>query len=139
VQFTDKITCPGTFRQHEYINGKFIGTQEGYKKANVFSGELAPSQNVFSILATNDKSDQPKNPAGVILAIYIKYSDNSTEVLRSSGDGSWLASEDVSSVTRPAVNDSAWKTAAALADVGEGPWGFDVDVNLLVRTLFRLF
>jgi hypothetical protein len=26
-----------------------------------------------------------------------------------------------------------------LADVGEGPWGFDVDVNLLVRTLFRLF
>ncbi|KIJ34430.1 hypothetical protein M422DRAFT_92931, partial [Sphaerobolus stellatus SS14] len=69
-----------------WVDGNVVGTGADYQIAQAYCVVLSPfCYNVFAVKATND-FDAP-NPAGVLAAIEIIYTDGSTETIVS--DSSW--------------------------------------------------
>ncbi|KAJ6626538.1 bacterial alpha-L-rhamnosidase-domain-containing protein [Mycena sp. CBHHK59/15] len=77
---------------------------------------LNASVNLFAVRATNLGTDE--NPAGLLVAISILYSDGSTDFIAS--DTTWKLSS---------TDDSSWVAATSLGAYGVAPWNTGVIVS----------
>ncbi|KAF4618805.1 hypothetical protein D9613_010063 [Agrocybe pediades] len=103
-----------------YLNGKQIGTGHNYPVAQAYCVRLAPSCNVFAVNVTNDLT--VPNPAGLLAAIQIKYTDGFVETVVT--DSTWHVNTNVpSGFQEVGFDDSAWPAATVEANYGASPWG----------------
>lgn len=116
-----------------YVNGNLVGssptTPDNWKNATTYSVTLAATSNVFAIRGINnpDVMSGGPNPAGVLAAIQITFSDGTTSVLSSSSG--WRSTKAIpNDFESPSLDDSQWAPAAVLFKYGEGPWLSDVAV-----------
>ncbi|KAJ7463241.1 bacterial alpha-L-rhamnosidase-domain-containing protein [Mycena latifolia] len=113
-----------------YVNGVPVGSAldepSAWEVALLYRVTLNASVNLFAVRATNAGTDA--NPAGLLAAISVLYSDGSTDFLGS--DTAWKVD-----ITVPpgfellSTDDSAWATAASLGAYGIGPWGAGLIVS----------
>ena len=108
-----------------YLNGAKVGESKDWRMGAEIGGlaqSLHTGRNLLAIRAENLYSDVRKNPAGLIAALEVRFSDGSALVVRS--DGSWKASQTgIAGWNEPAFDDSSWPAAQDLAPFGAGPWG----------------
>ncbi|KAJ7430498.1 hypothetical protein B0H11DRAFT_2263314 [Mycena galericulata] len=109
-----------------WVNGQPIGTGNSFNTAQLLSAQLNASNNVFSVLATNGAIGAPSNanPAGLLAAINILYSDGSNETLLS--NNTWLVSGTVPSDFPLPADLSEFGAAEVAIKYGGGPWGTGV-------------
>ncbi|GHT30436.1 hypothetical protein FACS1894214_0290 [Planctomycetales bacterium] len=110
-----------------YLNGKIIGTGSSFKTANLIdvAGMLKTGKNVLAVNVSNH-GDAP-NPAGLIGVLRIRYGNGTETILKT--DASWKGIDGVPAGSETETfDDSAWKTAVKIADLGGGPWG-EIAVN----------
>ncbi|KAJ7490687.1 hypothetical protein FB451DRAFT_624225 [Mycena latifolia] len=114
-----------------WVNGQPIGYSgnNGFQSAQIFHAQLNTSANVFSVLGTNASPDSPgsANPAGLLAAIHILYSDNSNDTVVS--DKTWLVSGTVPGDFPLPADISQFVAAEPAALYGSGPWGQSVTIN----------
>ncbi|KAF7364694.1 hypothetical protein MVEN_00339000 [Mycena venus] len=117
-----------------WCNSQPIGDSDGiaasgWKTAQVFSAALNGSANVFSVLATNANPDTPgaANPAGLLAAIRIFYSDSSNETVLS--DNTWVVSGSVPADFPAPLDLSSFVPAEIATKYGSGAWGMSVSVS----------
>ncbi|KAF8152606.1 hypothetical protein B0H34DRAFT_726789 [Crassisporium funariophilum] len=97
-----------------------MGSGHYFPAAEAHCVRLAPDCNVFAVNATNDLT--VPNPAGVLVAIQIKYTDGFTQNIVS--DGTWHAFTSVpAGFQQVGFDDSAWPPATIEANYGASPWG----------------
>ncbi|KIJ33487.1 carbohydrate-binding module family 67 protein [Sphaerobolus stellatus SS14] len=106
-----------------WVDGNEVGTGVDYQTAQGYCVALSPyCYNVFAVEATNGGT--VPNPAGVLAAIEITYTDGSTQMVVS--DSSWKA---LNSPTIPTgfeefnFDDSSWSAATVESPSGGSPWG----------------
>ncbi|KAJ7203129.1 lectin [Mycena pura] len=108
-----------------YVNGYAVGTGDDFQLAERFSCvALRPSLNVFAVTAANtgNPPTTDPNPAGLLAAIQITYSDGTTTTIVS--DNSWRFSVTVpSGYEQLSFDDSSWKLAVPEGPDGIDPWG----------------
>ncbi|KAJ7733272.1 lectin [Mycena olivaceomarginata] len=103
-----------------YVNGGQVGTGGDFRNAERFCVPLRSCLNVFAVTAVNAATTP--NPAGLLVAIQITYSDGTTSTIVS--DTTWRTS-----ITIPAgyeqlsFDDNSWKPAIAEGAYGVAPWG----------------
>ncbi|KAF9552491.1 hypothetical protein CPC08DRAFT_607616, partial [Agrocybe pediades] len=103
-----------------YLNGKQIGVGQSWSVAQAYCVRLAPSCNVFAVNVTNG-SNVP-NPAGLLAAIQIKYTDGFVETVVT--DSSWHVNTNVpAGFQEVGFDDSTWPAATVEANYGASPWG----------------
>ncbi|KAJ7861814.1 hypothetical protein B0H14DRAFT_3863287 [Mycena olivaceomarginata] len=109
--------------------GASDGTAEaGWQTAQILSAALNATSNVFSVLGTNSNPDTPgaANPAGLLAAIRIFYTDGSNDTVLS--DSTWLASGTIPA-DFPLPHDlSSFVHAQVATKYGSGAWGTSVTV-----------
>ncbi|MEN6336404.1 MAG: glycosyl hydrolase, partial [Phycisphaerales bacterium] len=94
------------------VNDKSIGQGDSFKQLYAFdlTKELKPGDNVLSVTAENG-GDSP-NPAGLIGALIVRFSDGHTQIVAT--DHQWQSAE----------SDGAdWQAAMDLGEMGMAPWG----------------
>ncbi|KAF8191421.1 hypothetical protein K438DRAFT_1590860 [Mycena galopus ATCC 62051] len=103
-----------------YVNGGEVGTGGDYRYAERFCVPLQPCLNVFAVTAINGATTP--NPAGLLAAIQITYSDGTTSTIVS--DTTWRASTTVpTGYEQLSYDDNSWKPAIAEGAYGVAPWG----------------
>ena len=106
-----------------YVNGKRIGSQDGWESPRRFdiAPLLKPGRNVLAVEAENVASNVTKNPAGLICAGVITYSDFQHTF---ASDATWKSTDDLTGERWTAADfaDAKWPAARVLAKYGEGPW-----------------
>ncbi|KAJ6595618.1 hypothetical protein DFH09DRAFT_867274, partial [Mycena vulgaris] len=114
-----------------WVNGQPIGAaggagESGWENAQVLRAQLNASANVFSVLGVNANPDSPgaNNPAGLLAAIRILYTDGSNDTVLS--DNTWLASGTVPSDFPLPADISQFVSAQVATTYGLGPWGTSV-------------
>ncbi|KAJ7342786.1 hypothetical protein DFH08DRAFT_782629 [Mycena albidolilacea] len=109
--------------------GASDGTAEaGWQTAQILSAALNATSNVFSVLGTNSNPDTPgaANPAGLLAAIRIFYTDGSNDTVLS--DSTWLVSGTIPA-DFPLPHDlSSFVHAQVATKYGSGAWGTSVTV-----------
>ncbi|KAF9468443.1 hypothetical protein BDZ94DRAFT_1294460 [Collybia nuda] len=108
-----------------YVNGNLVG-ESGNSSA--WQGALSynitlPSAtwNVFLIHAINAPGNGKPNPAGVLAAIQITFTDGSSNFIYSNGD--WHATKNImQGFNSPSLDGTLWPSAKALVKYGEGVW-----------------
>ncbi|KAK7044790.1 hypothetical protein R3P38DRAFT_178107 [Favolaschia claudopus] len=119
---TISITAVGNFTL--WVNGHPVGQSsrtgtDGWKTAQVLHAALnATTANLFSVLVRSSDSTTP--PPGLLAAIDILYSDNTTSTVVS--DSSWLASTDI---PPDFPSPSSSHLSAFIPVTVEGPYGSD--------------
>ncbi|CAK5278380.1 unnamed protein product [Mycena citricolor] len=112
------ITADASFSL--YVNNNLVGSGGNYRYATRFCVPLKDCLNVFAVNATNGGT--APNPAGLIAAIQITYSDGTTSQLVS--DATWRGA-----ITFPSnyqslsFDDNSWRPVFVEADFGASPWG----------------
>ncbi|KAJ7133438.1 hypothetical protein C8R44DRAFT_870834 [Mycena epipterygia] len=115
-----------------WVNGQPVGTSEdtgvtGWQTGQVLSAALNASANVFSVLGTNvNQTDNTQNPAGLLAAIRIRYTDGSNDTILS--DSTWLASGAIPADFPLPADISQFVPAQVITQYGSGPWGTSVTV-----------
>lgn len=106
-----------------YVNGAKVGAGTDWTKAQAYCVRLKPDCNVFAINGTNYNVATPGglNPAGVLAAIQIRYTDGFTQNIVS--DSSWHVSKTVpAGFEQLRFDDSSWPAATVQANYGAAPW-----------------
>uniref|UniRef100_A0A8H8CEE4 alpha-L-rhamnosidase n=1 Tax=Psilocybe cubensis TaxID=181762 RepID=A0A8H8CEE4_PSICU len=125
------ITVDNDFKL--YVNGGLIGVSPNdtdWTSAQKFIVNLTGSSVVFAVLANNqpDKTSGGPNPAGLLSAIQIAFTDTSTQAIVS--DNSWRVDATVpSGFELPSTDDSSWPSATSIGLYGIGPWGTGIKVS----------
>ncbi|GLB44347.1 putative bacterial alpha-L-rhamnosidase C-terminal domain [Lyophyllum shimeji] len=114
-----------------YVNGNLVGssptTADIWKTSQRFSVALNAGSNLFAVRATNlpDVSTGGDNPAGLLAAIQITFSDGTTTIF--STDSSWRSIRSIpADFQSPSLDDSNWTSSVVIAQYGSGPWGTGV-------------
>ncbi|KAJ7037496.1 hypothetical protein C8F04DRAFT_1092658 [Mycena alexandri] len=114
-----------------WLNGQPIGASDpegenGWVTAHVFSVAFNTSANVLSVLGANANPASPgaNNPAGLLAAIRILYTDGSSATVLS--DSTWLASGSVPSDFPLPADLSPFVNAQIAAKYGSGSWATSV-------------
>lgn len=105
-----------------YINGKELGSMNNFHTAISFDllQYLVSGKNVIAI-AVDNTGEQP-NPAGLAAIIELNYEDGKSVVIKT--DSEWKCSQkSEANWNLIDFNDSSWKKALALGEVGMPPWG----------------
>ncbi|KAF7353670.1 hypothetical protein MVEN_01051900 [Mycena venus] len=103
-----------------YVNGVEQGTGGDFRYAQRFCVALYPCLNVFAVTGVNAATSP--NPAGLLAAIQITYSDGTTSTIVS--DTTWRASITVpTGYEQLSFDDNSWKPAVAEGAYGVAPWG----------------
>ncbi|KAJ7214106.1 hypothetical protein GGX14DRAFT_618422 [Mycena pura] len=117
-----------------WVNGQPIGATSGsgseaWQNAQVLSAALNGSTNVFSVLGVNSNPETPgvANPAGLLAAIRVVYTDGSNDTIVS--DTSWLASGSIPPDFPLPADLSQFAPAGVAAKYGSGSWGTAVTVQ----------
>ncbi|KAJ7214107.1 hypothetical protein GGX14DRAFT_618425 [Mycena pura] len=117
-----------------WVNGQPIGATsssgaEAWQNAQVLSAALNGSTNVFSVLGVNSNPETPgaANPAGLLAAIRVVYTDGSNDTIVS--DASWLASGSIPPDFPLPADLSQFAPAEVAAKYGSGSWGTAVTVQ----------
>lgn len=116
-----------------FLNGKDVGSGTNFKTASMIDiqSALKPGKNVLA-LEVGNLGDSP-NPAGLIGALRVQFSDNRKFALFT--DDSWKSEYGIPARFEAAnFEDSSWKNAAVLAELGGGPWG-EITVNTAYKSL----
>lgn len=118
------ITCDNSYTI--YINGHQIGGGQDLGRADGFDIALSPGDNVFAVKATNAAPPPPPhhNPAGLITAIQINFSDGTSPDFLIS-DASWRTSANFTlppDFTSPSLDDSTWVPSISLGTFSDGPF-----------------
>ncbi|KAJ7861840.1 hypothetical protein B0H14DRAFT_2741437 [Mycena olivaceomarginata] len=116
-----------------WCNAQPIGASDGivadgWQSAQILSAALNATSNVFSVLGTNSNPGTPgaANPAGLLAAIRIFYTDGSNDTILS--DSTWLASGMIPA-DFPLPHDlSSFVHVQVATKYGSGPWGTSVTV-----------
>ncbi|KAJ7456756.1 hypothetical protein B0H11DRAFT_2287313 [Mycena galericulata] len=121
------ITVDNTFTL--WVNGQPIGGGDNFKTAQLFTAQLNSTDNVFAVLGTNVAAGAPAsaNPAGLLAAIHILYSDGSSDMIVS--DSSWLVSGTVPAEFPLTFGLSTFGAAQVATEYGLGPWGTSVTMT----------
>ncbi|KAJ7611599.1 hypothetical protein FB45DRAFT_940389 [Roridomyces roridus] len=118
VQADIIMTVDNTFTL--YVNGIPVGGGDYFPLAQRFCVPLSPRLNVFAVTATNVGTTV--NPAGLLAAVQITYSDGTTSTIVS--DTTWLYSTSVpSGYEQLTFDDNSWSPAIPEGAYGVGPWG----------------
>ncbi|KAJ7785703.1 hypothetical protein B0H16DRAFT_1400346 [Mycena metata] len=113
-----------------WLNGQPIGASDpegdGWMTAHILRVALNASANVFSVLGANANPASPgaNNPAGLLAAIHILYTDGSDDIVLS--DSTWLASGSVPSDFPLPADLSTFVKVQIAAKYGSGPWATSV-------------
>ncbi|KAJ7745194.1 hypothetical protein DFH07DRAFT_977710 [Mycena maculata] len=115
-----------------WVNGQAIGEsgpgEYAWQTAQVFEAQLNATANVFSVLGDNAQlpANNPgsANPAGLLAAIQVLYSDGSNDTILS--DSTWLVSSTVPSDFPLPADVSKFVAAQVATQYGTGPWGTSV-------------
>ncbi|KAJ7460971.1 lectin [Mycena galericulata] len=103
-----------------YVNGIEVGTGGDYRFAERFCVPLCSCLNVFAVTAVNGATTP--NPAGLIAAIQITYSDGTTSNIVT--DTTWRYSISVpNGYEQLSFDDSSWSPAIGEGAYGVSPWG----------------
>ncbi|KAJ7108127.1 bacterial alpha-L-rhamnosidase-domain-containing protein [Mycena epipterygia] len=113
-----------------YVNGILVGSApdepNAWQVGPLYRVSLNASANLFAVRATNVGTDD--NPAGLIVAICILYSDGSIDFL--SSDTTWKVATNIpAGFELPSTDDSSWATATSLGAYGVAPWDTGVIVS----------
>ncbi|PPQ96202.1 hypothetical protein CVT26_005607 [Gymnopilus dilepis] len=104
-----------------FLNGNTVGSASNWTTVQSYCVNLNPGCNTFAINATNFDGPGP-NPAGVLLATLISYTDGSTSTLVS--DASWRYNLSVPvGFEQPSFDDSKWPFAIVEGSNGDPRWG----------------
>ncbi|KAJ7228131.1 hypothetical protein B0H12DRAFT_233046 [Mycena haematopus] len=126
------LTADNTFQL--LVNGQYIGSPPfdnnaepggSWEYAQRFTVTLAPSTNVFTVLATNFAAQQAgggPSSAGLVAAIQVTFSDGSTQIVRTDGS-EWLAAPLASASSFLSAADSSLAPAISSGLFGIAPWG----------------
>ncbi|CAK5278378.1 unnamed protein product [Mycena citricolor] len=112
------ITADNSFSL--YVNNDLVGSSGDFRYAARFCVPLYDCLNVFAVTATNGAT--VPNPAGLLVAIQITYSDGTTSQLVS--DATWRGA-----ITFPSnyqslsLDDNPWRPVLVEAGYGAAPWG----------------
>lgn len=117
-----------------FLNGELVGKGDKWENLYCFDvkPKLKPGKNQIIISAHNGGAIP--NPAGLICALLIRYSDGNTQYIAT--DRSWLSSL--------AADSREWLPSMELGYYGIGPWGDVVypsiyyDIDEVCRLLARL-
>ncbi|PPR01021.1 hypothetical protein CVT26_015622 [Gymnopilus dilepis] len=103
-----------------YINGNQVGSGDNWSQVGAYCVQLSSGCNTFALSATN--YDGPGlNPAGVLAAIQVIYTDGSTSSIVT--DGSWRSFPSVPAAFQQiGYDDSAWPHARVEGSYGVSPW-----------------
>jgi hypothetical protein len=102
-----------------YVNGGQVGSGGDFINADRFCVPLRSCLNVFAVTAVNGRTTP--NPAGLLIAIKITYSDGTTSTIVS--DTTWRASTIPAGYEQLSLDDNSWKPAIAEGAYGVAPWG----------------
>ncbi|KAJ7440204.1 bacterial alpha-L-rhamnosidase-domain-containing protein [Mycena galericulata] len=125
-----------------YVNGALVGsapnTTNIWKNAQIFNKvdlTASSSSTLFAILATNlpDVGTGGADPAGVLFAAQITFTDGSSTIVSSST--AWKATASIpANFQSPATSDSSWASAQSFGAYGVAPWDTSVVVALPTPT-----
>jgi alpha-L-rhamnosidase len=107
-----------------YLNGKKIGTGANFKTAKLFdvAGFLKQGKNVLAVEVANH--GESPNPAGLIGVLRIQYKNETEPLFLLKTDAAWKAVDGLPVGCEAAeFDDSAWKNATKIANLGDNPWG----------------
>ncbi|KAJ7491236.1 lectin [Mycena latifolia] len=105
-----------------FVNGAEVGTGGDFTVSERFCVPLQPCLNVFAVTAVNGNGGTVPNPAGLLAAIQITYSDGTTSTVVS--DTTWRASLTVpAGYQQLSFDDNSWTPAVTEGAYGIGPWG----------------
>ncbi|KAF8325690.1 hypothetical protein F5887DRAFT_1201474 [Amanita rubescens] len=103
-----------------WVNGNVIGKGTDWTIAQKYCVVLNPLHNVFAAQVVNAPG-APPNPAALLAAVEVFYSDGSTKTIVS--DRSWLAHRGPSpGFQSPIYNDHSWTRAVELGTANTLPW-----------------
>ncbi|KAF9462789.1 hypothetical protein BDZ94DRAFT_1260350 [Collybia nuda] len=119
-----------------YVNGILVGNGENSATVEIWGVTLEPTLNVFAVRGFNDiRNPVTSNPAGVLAAIQITFSDGTTSLLQS--DGAWRSMQGVpDKFEAPNFDDSKWENATVLVKYGGLPWG--TSIAFRTDTMFQI-
>ncbi|KAJ7043111.1 lectin [Mycena alexandri] len=118
VQADIIITVDNSFSL--YVNGAEVGGGGDFLKAERFCVPLHPCLNVFAVTAVNGATTP--NPAGLLAAILVTYSDGTTSTIVS--DTTWRYSISVpNGYEQLSFDDNSWAPSIAEGAYGVAPWG----------------
>jgi hypothetical protein len=111
-----------------WLNGQRVGSSDAgsetwrmAKQFNNLSTHLKPGTNVIAVAAENMPAGGA-NPAGLLLHLQIRFSND--ELLDLHSDGAWrCANKETPNWETLDFDDTAWTTAKVIANYGAGPWG----------------
>ncbi|KAF9462833.1 hypothetical protein BDZ94DRAFT_1309356 [Collybia nuda] len=119
-----------------FVNGILVGNGENTATVEIYGVTLVPTLNVFAVRGFNDiQNPVASNPAGLIAAIQISFSDGTTSLLQT--DGSWRSMRGVpDKFEAPDFDDSEWANATVLVKYGGPPWG--TSITFRTDTMFQI-
>ncbi|MEO6435789.1 MAG: DUF4038 domain-containing protein, partial [Tepidisphaeraceae bacterium] len=106
------------------LNGAALGSSADWKTPARFdvASILKEGRNTLAMAVENKKTDGAVNPAGLLCALDIRFTDG--ESLRIVSDASWRASKaDPVGWDKSDFDDDAWPPAIAMGAFGMAPWG----------------
>ncbi len=107
------------------LNGNVIGEAQDWPHGRQFDGLgplLKPGSNVLALVVENKPTTMPANPAGLLAALQVWFTDGTSQSLVS-GPTWRCARTEQSSWDQPGFDDRTWSQAQAIGKYGDGPWG----------------
>jgi alpha-L-rhamnosidase len=107
-----------------YLNGNLISSTKTHTKLSEteVGNLLRDGRNLIAVVARNADVGIGLNPAGVVGALEVQFSDGSS--MRVSTDSTWKSIETAAAGWETLVyDDSQWKPVRVLGQVGMKPWG----------------
>ena len=101
-----------------YVNGELIGRGYSYTQSRGYCVKLGPGINVFAVAVQNGGA--VPNPAGLLAAISVTYSDGTTSTIVS--DANWRANGVTAGFQNVGFDDSTWPSAVVIGNSGDAPW-----------------
>ncbi|KAF9462838.1 hypothetical protein BDZ94DRAFT_1365542 [Collybia nuda] len=119
-----------------FVNGILVGGGVNFKAVGIYGVTLVPTLNVFAVRGLNGVQNPGLlNPAGLIAAIQITFSDGTTSLLQT--NGSWRSIQGVpDKFEAPDFDDSNWENAMVLVKYGGLPWG--TSIVFRTDTMFQI-
>jgi hypothetical protein len=107
------------------LNGERLGGEADWQKGRQFDDFatlLKPGRNLLSVIAENKPLAGPKNPAGLIVRLEIRFADGESLILKS--DAAWRCAQNAEPGWEALEFDDAhWSAAQEIAGYGDRPWG----------------
>ena len=107
------------------LNGERLGGEADWKigrQFDDFTPVLKAGRNVISVIAENKPLEGPKNPAGLIVRLEIRFVDGESLILKS--DATWRCTKNAEQRWEEvAFDDAHWSPAQEIAGYGDHPWG----------------